>query len=178
MVHVCYHALYSPFTIPYIHPTPCTLLQKYSLVWDLYFDLDLFTAVREEECRFYMGVDSHMDSTGGSTSGLSSNGSKRSSTVRQKYGWFLDDRSEKDSRHLTNAGWSEWSAAMCGPAAVADLYGRIRRFAQETPDRWSLTDYYNAVNGSRIRFEGRAQMGGFGASLVLAAHSRGNATRP
>ena len=73
-----------------------------------------------------------------------------------------------DARHLTNHGWAEWAAAMCGPDAVADLYGRIKRFASETPDRWALTDYANAANGSRIRFEGRAQMGGFGASLVLA----------
>jgi hypothetical protein len=156
--------------------------QKYSLVWDAYFDLDLFTAVREEECAFYMGSarrsPTHGPPSNGSENGP--NGSKRGSVVRQAYGWFLDDRSEADSRHLTNAGWSEWTAAMCGPTAVGDLYGRIRRFAEETPDRWALTDYYNAVNGSRIRFEGRAQMGGFGASLVLAARaarSRGSGAR-
>ena len=95
------------------------------------------------------------------------------STVRQKYGWYLDDRSETDKRHLTNAGWSEWTAAMCGPRAVADLYARLKRFAQETPDRWSLTDYYNAVDAKRLGFEGRAQMGGFGASLALAKYPHG-----
>ena len=95
------------------------------------------------------------------------------STVRQEFSWFLDDRSETDKRHLTNAGWSEWTAAMCGPAAVRDLYARIRRFAEETPDRWALTDFYNAINGSRHRFEGRAQMGGFGATLVLQKYPHG-----
>ena len=62
---------------------------------------------------------------------------------------------------------------MCGREAVEDLYGRIKRFAQETPDRWALTDWANAVDGTRIGFEGRAQMGGFGATMVLAKYPRG-----
>ena len=91
----------------------------------------------------------------------------------QAYGWYLDDLSEQDGRHMTNAGWSQWSAAMCGRQAVADVHTRIKRFAQQTPDRWALSDWYNAHDGRRIGFEGRAQMGGFGASLLLQKFPRG-----
>jgi hypothetical protein len=52
------------------------------------------------------------------------------SAVRQNYSWFLDSRSETDTRHLTNAGWSEWTAAMCGQDAVDDLYARLLRFCR------------------------------------------------
>jgi len=45
--------------------------------------------------------------------------------------------------------------------------------SEETPDRWALTDLVNAVNGSRIKFEGRAQMGAFGASLLLRKYPKG-----
>ena len=69
---------------------------------------------------------------------------------------YLDDRSERDSRHLTNAGWSEWTAAMCGQDAIDDLYHRLTTFCIETPDRWALTDYYNALSSRRVGFEGRA----------------------
>lgn len=119
---------------------------KYNLVWDKVFGLGLFEEAIETECKFIMADDS---------------------PVRQPYGWYLDDRSETDGRHLTNAGWSEWAAAMCGKEAVEDLYFRHERFALETPDRMSFTDYYNALTGARLGFEGRAQMGGFGATLVL-----------
>jgi hypothetical protein len=132
--------------------------QKYNLLWDRVLGLGLFDAAIETECGLYMS-DAGPNAT--------------TVAMRQKYGWYLDDRSENDTRHLTNSGWSEWTAAMCGPAAVADLYARIKRFAQDTPDRWALTDYYNAADGRRLGFEGRAQMGGFGASLAIKKYPRG-----
>ncbi len=44
------------------------------------------------------------------------------SSVRQVYGWLLEDRSENESLHLANLGWSEWTAALCGVTAESDLY--------------------------------------------------------
>ena len=126
--------------------------QKYNLIWDSVFGWGLFTAAIERECAMIMAPNS---------------------TVRQEFSWFLDDRSETDKRHLTNAGWSEWTAAMCGQSAVDDLYGRLLRFSRETPDRWALSDYFNAASGRRIGFEGRAQMGGFGGSLALRRYPDG-----
>ena len=116
------------------------------------FGFGLFDGAIERECAMIMSAGS---------------------AVRQNYSWFLDERSQTDGRHLTNAGWSEWTAAMCGPRAVDDLYQRIMRFCRETPDRWALSDYYNAVDGRRIGFEGRAQMGGFAASVFLKQHPKG-----
>ena len=60
-----------------------------------------------------------------------------------------------------------------GQAAVDDLYARLLRFCRTTVDRWALSDYFNAVSGRRIGFEGRAQMGGFGATVLLRKYPRG-----
>ena len=62
---------------------------------------------------------------------------------------------------------------MCGQAAVDDLYSRIIKFSSDTPDRWALTDYYNAKTAARLGFEGRAQMGGFGATIILKMYPKG-----
>ena len=126
--------------------------QKYNLIWDTVFGFGLFDAAIARECALVL---------------------RPNSTVRQRYAWYLDDRSEVDHRHLTNAGWSEWTAAMCGQEAVDDLYARLLRFSRETPDRWALTDYFNAQDGRRVGFEGRAQMGGFAATALLKRFPRG-----
>jgi len=134
---------------------PNSWSQKYNFIWDRVFGFHLFDDAIDKECRFYMGEISKVN------------------TTRQKYGWYLDDTSEKNNLHLTNAGWTEWTAAMCGQEAIEDFYLRLRHFISETPDRFSLTDFYNTLNGKRIAFEGRAQMGGFGATLFLSKHPNG-----
>ena len=68
------------------------------------FGFGLFDGAIERECAMIMSAGS---------------------AVRQNYSWFLDERSQTDGRHLTNAGWSEWTAAMCGPRAVDDLYRSV-----------------------------------------------------
>ena len=134
------------------YDSPGSWSQKYNLIWDTVFGFHLFDAAIYRECAMLMAPDSR---------------------VRQKMAWFLDDRSETDPRHLTNAGWSEWTAAMCGQSAVDDLYKRLLTFSRETPDRWALSDFFNAVTGHRLGFEGRAQMGGFGASAILKMYPKG-----
>lgn len=134
---------------------PAAHHEVYCIHRDRVFGFKLFDAAIERECTMIMAQD------------YSAN------RIRQKFGWFLDDRSETDKRHLTNAGWSEWTAAMCGQTAVDDLYSRILTFSEQTPDRWALTDYANAVTGARVGFEGRAQMGGFGATVLLKMFPKG-----
>ena len=36
-----------------------------------------------------------------------------------------------------------------------------------------MSDYFNALDARRVGFEGRAQMGGFGASVLLRLYPRG-----
>ena len=107
--------------------------QKYNLIWDRVFGFGLFDDAIGRECQMIMAPGS---------------------VVRQNYSWYLDDRSQSDARHLTNAGWSEWTAGLCGQVAVDDLYERLLRFCRATPDRWALSDYFNALSGRRIGFEG------------------------
>ena len=66
---------------------------QYNLIWDKVFGFGLFSKDIDRECAMILAPNS---------------------TVRQRYSWYLDDRSESDKRRLTNAGWSEWTAAMCG----------------------------------------------------------------
>ena len=107
--------------------------QKYNLIWDRVFGFGLFDDTIGRECQMIMAPGS---------------------VVRHNYSWYLDDRSQSDARHLTNAGWSEWTAGLCGQVAVDDLYKRLLRFCRATPDRWALSDYFNALSGRRIGFEG------------------------
>ena len=76
-----------------------TWSQKYNFVWDKLFGFELFGDAIVKECGMIMSP---------------------AGTVRQAYGWYLDDRSEADGvrycgvrqcQHLTNSGWSEWTAA-------------------------------------------------------------------
>ena len=75
--------------------------QKYNLIWDRIFGSHLFDKAIQTECAFYLAPNS---------------------SVRQVYGWLLEDRSENESLHLANLGWSEWTAALCGVTAESDLY--------------------------------------------------------
>ncbi len=52
-------------------------------------------------------------------------------------------------------------------------YARLKAFAQVTPQRWAFSDFVNVVDGTRVGFEGRAQMGGFGATMLLHERPQG-----
>ena len=62
------------------------------LVWDVVLGFDFFADAIAAECRMYMSTP----------------------TVRRRYGWFLDDRSERDKRQLTNAGVPYLEVGLCG----------------------------------------------------------------
>ena len=58
--------------------------QKYNLIFDKVFNFGLFDTAIDSECAMYMNASL--------------------TAVRREYGWYLDDRSATDARHLTNAG--------------------------------------------------------------------------
>ena len=82
---------------------------KYNLLWDRIFGTGLFDSAIDAECGWYMQQ-------------ANATGARTEAGVRQTFGWLLDDRSASDPRgFITNSGWAEWAAAMCGGSAVRDL---------------------------------------------------------
>jgi hypothetical protein len=111
---------------------PGTWSQKYNLVWDRVLGLHLFPAsLAQRELAFYR---SHSTS----------------------FGFPLDNRAA-----FTKLDWESWSAALAtSRTQFVDLFSGVYDFAQQTPTRVPLSDWYWTVDGSQTGFQARPVVGG------------------
>ncbi len=111
---------------------PGTWSQKYNLVWDRVLGLDLFPAsLAKQELEYY----------------------KSQST---DFGFPLDSRSL-----FTKLDWESWSAALTtSKEAFRSLFSGVYNFADRTPTRVPLSDWYWTVDGTQTGFQARPVVGG------------------
>lgn len=111
---------------------PGTWSQKYNLVWDRVLGLDVFpSSLAQQELAYYM----------------------RHTTL---FGFPLDSRSA-----FTKLDWESWSAAMASSdTTFQDLFSGVYNFANRTPTRVPLSDWYWTVDGTQVGFQARPVVGG------------------
>lgn len=111
---------------------PGTWSEKYNLIWDRVLGLNLFPpSLAERELAYY---------------------SKRSTP----FGFPLDSRTG-----FTKLDWESWSAALAtSKEQFATIFAGMYGFADASPTRVPLSDWYWTIDGTQTGFQARPVVGG------------------
>lgn len=120
---------------------PGTWSQKYNLVWDRVLGLNVFPPeVVQKEVAWYQ-------------------------KQQTEFGFPLDSRMA-----YTKLDWESWSAALASSdATFRSMFMGLYNFANQTPTRVPLSDWYWTTDGTQVGFQARPVVGGLYMRMLGSA---------